>query len=313
LHEAVEAARSRRTNLFTFISQKRLNEERLNLKLSRVDTSGEPSFNGSIISVALTGTHPSIGLPILSMFLDNAQAKINNTAVRDRQNAITLEKKRLQFEIESLRPQEKSEELLQEELRALRYEAKLKREAELTRLHEALSVASSIGLTKPSPQLGSQVVVTDLFSQNPTPKAFGNGPLPLFLLGTEALIEQINVLEHRSTDDQDDERILEVERDINMLHQSKIGQIVSIRSDRNSIDSEYVNKLRHLQAIESLQPPPPDFRFVSVVSPPRIISYSDYAILIWNMLRGLVLGAVLACFVIAGLFVMTMTREQKPA
>jgi LPS O-antigen subunit length determinant protein (WzzB/FepE family) len=308
LREAVEAVRTQHTNLFTFIPQRMLNEDRLNLKLLRIDASGAPNPKGSIISLSLTGTHPSIGLPILSKFLDHARARIRQAALRDRQTAIELEKKRLSFVIESLRPQEKSEELLQGELHALRDEAKLKRQAEITRLREALSVASSIGLTKPSLP---QIAVTNFSSPEPSSKVFENTGFPLFLLGTEGLSEQIKVLENRSSDDQDDVRILEVERDINILRDSKIGQTVNIRGNRVVINSEYTIKFRYLRAIESLQQPPPsDFHLVSVVSSPRIISYNDYAVLVWNMVRGLALGAVLACFVIAAGLVVKATREQ---
>jgi LPS O-antigen subunit length determinant protein (WzzB/FepE family) len=308
LREAVEAVRTQRTNLFTFIPQRRLNEDRLNLKLSRIDASGAPNPSGGIISLSLTGTHPSIGLPILSTFLDQARVRIRQAALRDRQTAIKLEKKRLSFVIESLRPQEKSEELLQGELRALRNEAKLERQAEITRLREALSVASSIGLTKPSLP---QIAVTNFSSPEPTPKVFENTGFPLFLLGTESLSAQIKVLENRSSDDQDDVRILKVKRDIDILHDSKVGKIVNIRGDRVAINSEYATKLRYLRAIESLQQPPPsNFHLVSVVSSPRIISYNDYTVLVWNMFRGLALGIVLACFVIAAGFIVKATREQ---
>jgi hypothetical protein len=156
-----------------------------------------------------------------------------------------------------------------------------------------------------------QIAVTNFSSPEPASKVFENTGFPLFLLGTEGLSEQIKVLENRSSDDQDDVRILEVERDINILRDSKIGQIVNVRGDRVVKNSEYTTKLRYLRAIESLQQPlSSNFHLVSVVSSPRIISYNDYVSLVWNMLRGLVLGAVLACFVIAAGLVVKATREQ---
>lgn len=129
---------------------------------------------------------------------------------------------------------------LNDELRALRVQLKLRREARLAQLAEAIDIAKSLGLRKPStPSLmadgagGGNVIRTEVNNQQ----------APLYFLGTEVLEAERNTLRKRTSDDFAEPRIAQIRKELILLSTNRKIQALKERAS----DSAF------LEGIESLR------------------------------------------------------------
>jgi LPS O-antigen subunit length determinant protein (WzzB/FepE family) len=113
---------------------------------------------------------------------------------------------------------------LQDELSALRVELKTRRTNRIQQLTEAISIAESLGIRKPtSPSSmsdatrgGAQVIRTEVNSRE----------TPLYFMGTEALSAERDALASRKSDDFIEPRIAEIQSELAMLENNREVEIL---------------------------------------------------------------------------------------
>ena len=120
---------------------------------------------------------------------------------------------------------------LQDELSALRKELKVRRANRIQTLTEAISIAESLGIRKPtSPAAmaepargGVQVIRTEVTDRG----------MPLYFLGTEALAAERDALVNRKSDDFIEPRIAEIQSHLTMLEHNREVEILESREEED--------------------------------------------------------------------------------
>ncbi len=183
---------------------------------------------------------------------------------------------------------------LMDELAAIREELKLRREHRIQQLNEAISIAESLGIKKPtSPyamsngEPGASVVRTDITIQE----------VPLYFMGSEALSAERAALQARETDDFAEPRIAEIEKELAMLENNPEVEILKQRQQEDLYLQELASwreeaaRLRgitvdteHLQLVRLDQPA---LEPLSPVKPRKLMIVA----------LGLVLGSMLGVFI----------------
>jgi LPS O-antigen subunit length determinant protein (WzzB/FepE family) len=126
---------------------------------------------------------------------------------------------------------------LEDELRALRTELKIRRENRLSVLEEAIRIARSLGIRKPTTPTAmadaGQGVRTEITSRE----------IPLYFLGVDALEAEREVLRARSSDDFMEPRIGEIQKELDMLRHNRQVEVLQQRQDEDL----YLNELAKLR------------------------------------------------------------------
>ncbi|MBS7660946.1 LPS O-antigen chain length determinant protein WzzB [Pseudomonas lalucatii] len=119
---------------------------------------------------------------------------------------------------------------LQDELRALRGELKTRRENRIKRLDEAMQIAESLGIRKPTTpsamadaQRQGQVVRTEVNSRD----------IPLYFMGVDALKAERQALSERSSDDFSEPRVAEIEKELALLSHNRQVEILEQRKNED--------------------------------------------------------------------------------
>ena len=129
---------------------------------------------------------------------------------------------------------------LEDELTGLRVQLRMRREARLAQLAEAIAIAKSLGLEKPSTpalmanQVSAQanIIRTEVNSQQ----------APLYFLGSQVLEAERDALNRRASDDFMDPRIAQIGKELVMLATNRKVQVLKGRE----------NEAAFLEGIESL-------------------------------------------------------------
>ncbi len=120
---------------------------------------------------------------------------------------------------------------LQDELAALREELRTRRNNRIQELTEAISIAESLSIRKPtspsamsdSARGGAQVIRTEVNSRE----------TPLYFMGTEALSAERDALVSRKSDDFIEPRIAEIQSELAMLENNREVEILREREDED--------------------------------------------------------------------------------
>ncbi|GGK09289.1 Wzz/FepE/Etk N-terminal domain-containing protein [Pseudomonas matsuisoli] len=118
---------------------------------------------------------------------------------------------------------------LRDELAALRLQAKAKRENRIAELGEAISIASSLNIRKPTTPSGmtnssigqGTVIRTEVVGQS----------VPLYFMGTEALEAERATLQKRESDDFMEPRIAEIQGELATLENNREVEILRDRDE----------------------------------------------------------------------------------
>ena len=118
---------------------------------------------------------------------------------------------------------------LNDELKALRVQLKVRREDRIAQLDEAISIARSLGLKKPSTpssmasegESGSNIIRTEVNNQQ----------IPLYFMGTDALEAERKALRQRTSDDFVDPRVAEIRKDLMLLSTNRKVQVLGLREN----------------------------------------------------------------------------------
>ncbi len=119
---------------------------------------------------------------------------------------------------------------LQDELQALRVELKSRRESRIKQLDEAIQIAESLGISKPTTpsamadvQRQGQVYRTEVNSRE----------IPLYFMGSQALSAERQALRERQSDDFSEPRIAEIEKELALLGHNRQVEILEQRKDED--------------------------------------------------------------------------------
>ncbi|WP_369959543.1 Wzz/FepE/Etk N-terminal domain-containing protein [Pseudomonas benzenivorans] len=119
---------------------------------------------------------------------------------------------------------------LQDELQALRGELKTRRENRIKRLDEAMQIAESLGIRKPTTpsamadaQRQGQVVRTEVNSRD----------IPLYFMGVDALKAERQALSERSSDDFSEPRVAEIEKELALLSRNRQVEVLEQRKNED--------------------------------------------------------------------------------
>ncbi|CAB5637727.1 MULTISPECIES: Wzz/FepE/Etk N-terminal domain-containing protein [Pseudomonas] len=141
---------------------------------------------------------------------------------------------------------------LNDELKALRVQLKLSREARLGELDEAISVARSLGLKKPSTP--SLMADEGAANGNIIRTEVNGRPVPLYFMGTEVLEAERAALRKRTSDDFVEPRIGQIRKELILLSTNRKVQAIKGRSSESAflegIEGLRVERAR-LQAIDT--------------------------------------------------------------
>ncbi|MND33619.1 LPS O-antigen length regulator [compost metagenome] len=141
---------------------------------------------------------------------------------------------------------------LNDELKALRVQLKLQREARLAELDEAISVARSLGLKKPSTP--SLMADESAANGNIIRTEVNGRPVPLYFMGTEVLEAERAALRKRTSDDFVEPRIGQIRKELILLSTNRKVQAIKARASEaaflEGVEALRVERAR-LQAIDT--------------------------------------------------------------
>nr|WP_256667773.1 Wzz/FepE/Etk N-terminal domain-containing protein [Pseudomonas sp. R-28-1W-6] len=123
---------------------------------------------------------------------------------------------------------------LQDELRALRQQLRTKRMNRIAQLDEAIAIATSLGISKPTTpaamgdegraaQGQGSVIRTEVNNQQ----------IPLYFMGAETLQAERDALKARSSDDFTEPRIAEIAKELKLLEQNRKIEVLKNRKDED--------------------------------------------------------------------------------
>lgn len=119
--------------------------------------------------------------------------------------------------------------LLQDELNALRVQLKARREDRIAQLDEAISIARSLGLKKPTTP--SNMANESETAGNIIRTEVNNQQIPLYFLGTDALEAERRVLRQRTSDDFTDSRIAQIRKELHLLRINRKVEVLKQREN----------------------------------------------------------------------------------
>nr|WP_217433528.1 Wzz/FepE/Etk N-terminal domain-containing protein [Pseudomonas putida] len=184
--------------------------------------------------------------------------------------------------------------LLQDELKALRVQLKLNREARLASLDESIAIAKSLGIKKPaSPSSmadevveGGNVVRTEINTQQ----------VPLYFMGADVLEAERNVLRKRTSDDFAEPRIAKIRKELLMLASNREAEALQTRK----------NEILFLDGIQSLRAERERLKSINTdLEQLRLVNVDQYATPPAKPLKprkGLIIGFSLFIGIIVGAF-----------
>ncbi|MCQ4256695.1 Wzz/FepE/Etk N-terminal domain-containing protein [Stutzerimonas stutzeri] len=119
---------------------------------------------------------------------------------------------------------------LSDELSALRQQLKTRRDNRINQLNEAIRIAKSLGITKPTTP--SSLGATEVTTQGSVIRTeVNNQQIPLYFMGSEALEAERTALRARRSDDFTEPRIAQIARELKLLEHNR--QIETLNSREN--------------------------------------------------------------------------------
>lgn len=141
---------------------------------------------------------------------------------------------------------------LQDELKALRQQLKTRRDNRITQLDEAIRIAKSLGIDKPTTPSalgeGERVAQGSVIRTE-----VNNQQIPLYFMGSEALEAERNALLQRRSDDFTEPRIAQIAKELLLLENNRQVEVLNQRENEDlflkdlAIWREDAARLRNLQ------------------------------------------------------------------
>ncbi|MFJ3076105.1 Wzz/FepE/Etk N-terminal domain-containing protein [Pseudomonas sp. NPDC087029] len=200
---------------------------------------------------------------------------------------------------------------LNDELRALRVQLKQRRDDRIALLNEAISIARTLGLKKPSTPSSMGMSEADS-GANVIRTEINNQQIPLYFMGTDALEAEKQALRNRSSDDFVSPRVSEIRKELLMLEQNRKIQALEQRKN----DELFLKNIEGLRAerarLLSIDTDMSDLRLVVVdraaVEPLRAVFPKKSLVIAMGLAIGVLIGVV---FVLIRHTMRMRTRENE--
>lgn len=197
---------------------------------------------------------------------------------------------------------------LKDELQALRTQLRQHRENRIAQLEEAISIASTLGIRKPTTpssmaqeqRSSGNVVRTEVTNQTP----------PLYFMGTEALEAERKALQSRESDDFTEPRIVEINKELQLLEHNRTIETLQARENEDLFLAELAELRAERARLRALQVNPDKLKMVRVdqmaVQPAAAVKPKKAMIVALGMVLGSVLGGMVA-------LTLVIIRKRKKA
>lgn len=185
---------------------------------------------------------------------------------------------------------------LQDELRALRQQLKTRRDDRIMQLNEAIRIAKSLGIAKPTTPsaLGDEgrsaqgnVIRTEVNNQQ----------IPLYFMGSEALEAERDALQQRRSDDFTEPRIAQIAKELRLLENNREVEILKQRENDDLFLKDLALWREEAARLRALDVDVSKLKLVHIdqaaVEPSKPIKPKKLLILA----LGIVLGAMLGVFI----------------
>lgn len=121
---------------------------------------------------------------------------------------------------------------LQDELKALRQQLKTRRDNRITQLDEAIRIAKSLGITKPTTP--SALGEGDRSGQGSVIRTeVNNQQIPLYFMGSDALEAERNALLQRRSDDFTEPRVAQIAKELQLLMNNRQVEVLNKRENED--------------------------------------------------------------------------------
>lgn len=220
---------------------------RSSLKLILPDPNKADSL-GAFIGLELSYPEGVDGVQILNGFVDYAVDAEQKQIAADLKVIVNNRLTELRGKIDAARSNYESEKSaqiatllesdnikraqLQDELKALRQQLKVGRFDRIAELNEAIGIAKSLGIQKPTTPLalgGS----TDASNTNVMRTEINNQQTPLYFMGVDALEAERTALQNRKTDDFTEARIAKIAHELQLLQSKREVEVLKQRQNED--------------------------------------------------------------------------------
>lgn len=191
---------------------------------------------------------------------------------------------------------------LNDELNALRKQLRTRRDNRIAQLGEAIQIATSLGIEKPSTPsaLGESAQV--LSSGNVIRTEVNNQQFPLYFMGSEALEAERNALKKRRSDDFTEPRIAKIHAELSLLEQNRQIQLLKQREKEDLFIGDYAKWNKEAAGLRALNLDLSKLQLVNVdqqaVYPRTHIKPNVFFVLVLGALIGLIAGTLVAIVLI---------------
>ncbi|QXH37103.1 Wzz/FepE/Etk N-terminal domain-containing protein [Pseudomonas muyukensis] len=186
---------------------------------------------------------------------------------------------------------------LQDELRALRQRLKTGRAARIATLDEAISIAGSLGIKRPSTpsSMGDaergavgNMVRTEVTNQS----------LPLYFMGSDALQAERKVLLARKTDDFAEARVADIQKELQLLTSNRQVEALNARQDESVFYGGLEGVRKEMVRLKNLNINLDRLKLVTVdrkaLQPARPMKPKRVLVSVAGLLLGLLVGLLVA-------------------
>ena len=186
---------------------------------------------------------------------------------------------------------------LQDELKALRAQLKTLRQDRIAQLNEAINIARSLGIKKPSTP--SSLGDADRSGINSVMKTeINNQQVPLYFMGVDALEAERSALSQRRSDDFTEARIAQIAKELQLLQNNRQIEVLNLR-EKEDLFLNGVEPIRsEIARLRNLNIDMSRLKLVSIdrqaLEPLRPIKPRKAMILIAGLVIGVMLGVLVA-------------------
>jgi LPS O-antigen subunit length determinant protein (WzzB/FepE family) len=186
---------------------------------------------------------------------------------------------------------------LQDELKALRQQLKTQRDNRIVQLDEAIHIARSLGIGKPTTP--SAVGEGERAAQGSMIRTeVNNQQIPLYFMGSEALEAERNTLLQRRSDDFTEPRIAQIAKELQLLTQNRQIEVLNKRENEDLFLKDLATWREESARLRNLQFDVAGLKLVTIdqaaLEPLKPIKPKKALILALGMVLGGMLGLFIA-------------------
>ncbi len=190
---------------------------------------------------------------------------------------------------------------LNDELNALRKQLRIRRENRIAQLNEAIQIAKSLGIEKPSTPSALGESAHPTAAGNVIRTEVNNQQFPLYFMGREALEAERTALQQRRSDDFTEPRVAKIQTELRLLEQNRQVQLLKQRDEEDLFIGDYAKWNKEAAALRGLNLDISKLQLISVdqqaVYPRSALKPKKLMIVLAGGFLGGVLGVLIALLV----------------